>query len=217
MIFPNKSLRSAACLIALLTFSLPQNTRATSFTLSDFNGTVSLSVGTQVTTVNELMFGFFAPSFTPSVVNFNQWLSNFTGVSGYFNGTGPELSASIDIGGNTVYPVGQQLSVIVYNILNSNEANKASATEAAIFTNPRWVISSALSTDLTTYYFDLTGSHQGYDNLGAEINRATGTTSALVGIFSGSSATMAVIPEPSSMSLLIMGLASALAFRRKRG
>ena len=150
-----------------------------------------------------------------ALAEFGQWLPNFTGVSGYVDGSGPEWSAGIEIGDNTVYSVNRQLSVIVYNILNSNEANKASATQAAIFTNPRWVIVSASATDLVPNYFDFTGSFQGYDGGGAEINRLTGTTTTLIGVLSGSNVSMAVIPEPSSMSLMVMGLASVLAFRRK--
>lgn len=208
-----KALR--ATVVALLFLCVPKEARATSFILSDFNGTLSVSAGTQVTTMNELMFGFFANSFTPTALNFAQWLPNFTGVSGYFDGSGPEWSAGIDIGDNNIYPVGRQLHVIVYNILNANEGNKASATQAAIITNPRWVIASASATDIVPNFFDLTGSFQGYDNNGIEINRLTGTSTSVIGILSGSSVTMAVIPEPSSISLLVMGLASTLAFRRR--
>lgn len=211
-----KSLGPVALLSVLLVLGLPKNAGATSFILSDFNGTVSLSAGTQVTSVNELMFGFFANGFTPTVGNFAQWLPNFTGVSGYFDGSSPEWSAGIEIGDNALYPVGSQLSVIVYNILNINEANKASATQAAIITNPSWVITSASGTDLVPNYFDLAGSFKGYDtNSGAELARLTGTSSAVVGILSGSSVQMALIPEPSSLSLLVMGLASVMALRKR--
>lgn len=213
--FPIKSIIQSVTFFALVLIGLPRVSNATSFIFSDFNGTLRTSTGTQVTTINEMMFGFFTGGFTPTTNNFAQWLPNFRGVSGYADTASPEWSAAIDISDNTSYPINTQLHVIVYNILESNEANKASATQAAIFTNPRWTIISASATDLVPNYFDFSGSFQGYDNSSAEINRLTGSVSMVVGGLSGSTISMAVIPEPSTMSLALMGISIFAAFRRK--
>lgn len=214
-ISPIKATIQFFAIFALVLIALPRVSNATSFIFSDFNGTLSTSTGTQVTTINEMMFGFFTGGFTPTTNNFAQWLPNFTGVSGYADAGSPEWSAAIDIPDNTSYPVNTQLHVIVYNILETNQANKASATQAAIFTNPRWTIISASATDLVPNYFDFSGSFQGYNNSGAEINRLTGSVSMVVGGLSGSTISMAVIPEPSTLSLAVMGMSFFAAIRRK--
>ena len=187
---------------------------ATSFMLSDYNGTLFVSTGTAVTTVSELSFGYFTGGFTPTTGNFSQWMANFVGVSGYVDGSSPEWSAAIDIANNLTYPVDTQLYVIAYNILDS--ASTTTATEAAILTNTAWKIIAASGTDLVPNFFDFDGKFNGYDvNSGAEISRVTGTLSMVVGTLSGSQVTMAVIPEPAVAQTLVLGGMMCLTLRRR--
>jgi hypothetical protein len=180
--------------------------QATSFILSDFSASLKTATSTTVSTLNEIKFGFFASGFTPTGVNFGSWSANFTGVSGYYDGSSPEWSAGINLGDNSLYPVNTQLAVIAYNILDN--ANVASATQAAIFTNPAWVISSASGSDPTQFYFDLTGK--------TSPTAVPGTTTALFGSIAGTNVQMAVIPEPSSLSLVGVGLLAFLARNRRK-
>ena len=187
---------------------------ATSFMLSDYNGTLFSTTGTSVTTVNELSFGYFTGGFTPTTGNFSQWMSNFVGVSGYVDGNSPEWSASIDISDNLTYPVNTQLYLIAYNILDN--ANVSTATRAAILTNTAWKIIAASGTDLVPNYFDFVGKFNGYDVNGNEISRVTGTLSAAVGEASGSQITMAAVPEPGTSGLLALASAFLLVQTRRK-
>ena len=200
-----------AGLMALFLTGAPA--RATSFMLSDYNGTLFSSTGTAVTTTNELSFGFFSGGFTPSTNNVANWAANFIGISGYVDGGSPEWSASIDISDNLTYPVNTQLYVIAYNI--PDNASKTTATEAAIFTNAAWKIIAASGTDLVPNYFDFGGKFNGYDVNGNEISRVIGTLSMVVGTLDGSLVTMAVIPEPAVAQTFMLGAMMCLALRRR--
>lgn len=196
---------SSLTLAAWLVFN--QTTlHATSFILSDFGANLRTSSSTVVTSVNEIRFGFFASGFTPTGANFGSWGANFTGVSGYFDGSTPEWSAGLNLGDNALYPINTQLAVIAYNILDN--ANVATATQAAIFTNPSWVISSSTGSDPTQFTFDLSGK--------VAPTVAAGSTTALFGSIIGGDVQMAVIPEPSSLSLLGVGLFAFLARNRRK-
>jgi hypothetical protein len=192
-------------LLAWVGLSQP-SVHATSFLLSDFSANLQTATSTTVTSLNEIQFGFFASGFNPTGANFGSWGANFTGVSGYYDGSSPEWSAGIDLGDNVLYPISRQLAVIAYNILDN--ANVATATQAAIFTNPAWVITSSSGSDPTQFYFDLSGK--------TAPSAVSGTTSALFGSIVGGNVQMALIPEPSSLSLLGVGLVTFLARNRRK-
>jgi hypothetical protein len=184
-------------LLVAAVLSVAPSARATSFLLNDFSGNLYTASSTLVGTTNEIRFGFFAGGFTPTVSNYGSWLSNFTGVSGYFDGSTPEWSAAIDLGDNALYPVNTQLSVIAYNVLDN--VNPSTATQAAIFTDTAWKITASAGADPTQNYFAIGGS-----------------TSALVGSITGGNVYMAVIPEPSTLSLTGLGLVCLMGGRRSR-
>ena len=104
-----------------------QQGKATSFILNDFDSNLYTATTTLVSATNEIRFGFFTTGFTPTIDNFSSWLPNFTGVSGYFDGSTPEWSAGINIGDNLAYPINSRLAVIVYNILDNQ--SPATATQ----------------------------------------------------------------------------------------
>lgn len=203
---------------------------------------VQSSAGTRLTNTSDFgaALGYFTGSFTPTASNYTQWFNNFVGVVGYHKDAGGALntvSAAITVipvagpsndpdlnvydyaatvassqGGPLVTPStalgmtlaeGRQFSLVIWN--DAKAATLGSATEAGIFTNSTWVISNQ---------FDVASPE-----LVDLILGPSGMTSTL-GLVSTTSGDryfqLAVIPEPSSMSLVIMGLASALAFRRKR-
>ena len=184
---------------------------ATSFILADFVYTVNSSANTAVHTssLGEIQFGYFASGFAPTLANFNQWQTNFTGVSGYYDGATPEWSAGIDIGTNAQYPINTQLVAIVYDL--ADDGNLLTATQAAIVTNTAWIVTASSGSDPTHNYYDFTGNY-------GPAPIVTATTTALFGsINHGSSVvTMSAVPEPSTGALMMRGAAGLVALRRLR-
>ena len=136
-----KKLIKTAGLLSVLLWNV-QTAKATSYILGDYIYTVRDSSNIAVNSITQLQFGFFTGGFTPTASNASQWLANFTGVSGYFDGSGPEWSAAIDIGSNATYPVNTQLSVIIFNFGVGQNASSLLTSgltadyQAAIVTNP---------------------------------------------------------------------------------
>lgn len=184
---------------------------------------IRLSSGTVVTDAT-VALGYFTGGFTPELSNFNSWAANFLGVTAgsppttlpggnvgyYVQGFSPDLSVSFVTGVNgsgeqyaSVNPVGARLYLIGVNNPSSS-GSISGATQTFILTDPTWTIPTFTISTVTP----------------DTILAITANTTAPIGSISTSgsdfTATMVVIPEPSSMSLVIMGLASALAFRRKR-
>ena len=197
--------------IILIGLGAMPGARATSFILADFVYTVNSSSNTAVHTsaLGEIQFGYFASGFTPTLANFNQWQTNFTGMSGYYDGTSPEWSAGINIGTNAQYPINTQLVAIVYDL--ADDGNLLSATQAAVVTNTAWVVTASNGSDPTQYYFDFTGKYNPNPIVSA-------TTTALFGsIDHGASlVTMSAVPEPATGSFLLLGGLGLVALRRLR-
>lgn len=190
---------------------------STSFILGDYVYTVRDNANTVITGTTQLRFGFFANGFTPTANNANLWLSNFTGVSGYFDGSGPEWSAGIPLSNNSVYAVGTQLSVIIFNFGVSANASSLLASglsanyQAAVITNPLWTITAASGSDPTAYNFSLDGK---LVDTGTSQIPTSGASTALVGTLSSSSVTL--VPEPSTGALMMIGAVGLVALRRLR-
>lgn len=205
-----------AGLLSMMLWSV-QTAKATSFILGDYVYTAKGNDNVVLTGITQLQFGFFTGGFTPTVANANQWMSNFTGVSGYFDGSSPEWSASIDLSGNAVYPVGTQLSVILFNFgVGANAASLlnsglTSQYQAAIVTNPLWTIVASSGPDVTQYYYSLDGR---IVDTGSTQTPTLGSSSALVGSLGAGSVTL--VPEPSTGALLMIGSVGLVALRRLR-
>jgi hypothetical protein len=194
-----------------------------------------------VTLVNSTPFyaayGWFTGGFAPTLSNYNSWLSKFKGVSGYHQTAGSGLntvSASITLipvsgsgddpdfgvyvndskvassqGGSLInlnvgetLPRDQQFSVILWNAINS-----VSATQAAILTN------SGASWRVTTQF----------DVAAPELVDVLASPAGMVSTFGTSSTAsgnrfiqMALVPEPSTGALMMIGAAGLVALRRLR-
>jgi len=215
--------RSLGLFLAILL--LPLFSSRAALVIETSNLGIRLSTGTELTDAT-VALGYFTGGFTPTLSNYVDWSTNFLGVdiSGatptvkiggntgfYFKDFNPDLSLSLPTGVNGVgeqyaalNPVGARLYLIGVNLAVTEPGTINGATEAFILTDATWTIPTFTISNLTP----------------DTILTITSSTTAAIGQidpFSGSNyiATMAVIPEPSSMSLMVMGLASVLAFRRK--
>lgn len=233
--------RHSASLAIGITFALSSMGQAASLFFDSTLFRVQSSTGVRLTNSSDFgaALGYFTGSFTPTTNNFSQWLNNFVGVAGYHKDAGSSLntvSASITVipspgplndpefgtndylatvassqGGPIIAPSttlgmtlaeNRQFSLILWNAAKG--ATLGAATEAGIFTNPSWTI---------TTQFDV-GSPELVD-----VNFSPSGMVATLGLVNTAAGNrffeLAVIPEPSTMSLLAMGLASVLALRRK--
>lgn len=203
---------------------------------------VQNSAGTRYTNTSDFgaALGYFTGSFVPTVSNSSQWLNNFVGVVGYHKDAGGgfnTVSAAITVipvdgpsndpdfgvydyiatvaasqGGPLVSPSttigmnlaeGRQFSLIIWN--SAKAATLSTATEAGIFTNASWTI---------TNQFDVASPEL------TDINLSPSGMSASVGLVNTAAGSrffqLAVIPEPTTSSLLLGGFLFSLVTRRRR-
>jgi len=171
-----------------------------------------------VSTMNAYI-GYWVNSFAPTAGNLSSWFDNFKGVQSgvlvsggnkgyYIRDDAPDLSVSLPTGLNgtgeqyaSLTPVNQQLAVIGLNITGS--AAFSTATQGFALTDVNWRIPTFTSANVAT-----------------DINLSfAASTTASVGTFSYGSpsiVTSAAIPEPSSASLLGLGVAGLVALRVRR-
>lgn len=226
--------------VLVLTSSQPAKAASVLFDSTLFR--VQSSTGVRYTNSSDFgaAIGYFTGSFAPTTNNYAQWLNNFVGVVGYHKDAGGgfnTVSAAITVipvdgplndpdfgvydslatvassqGGPLVSPSttsgmtlaeNRQLSMILWN--GPKGATLGSATEAGIFTNSSWVI---------TTQFDVAAPELVDINLGP-----SGMTST-IGLVSTTSGNrffqLAVIPEPSTFSLIASGLIVTFGCRRWR-
>lgn len=226
--------------------SLPSRVNATTVALSEVTGTVEvyLSSGTQITGTYvvpstslaignnmAMRFGTFTGGFAPTISNASSWFSNFVGVNGFVavgGSSAGRLSASITAGdlqainapvssnsgvgadGSKSIAQNAQMYAVIWNSAfvsigsGGNAFNPtASGLQAVVVTNPGWIMPLSASLDPSLTTFTLSSGTVALSGLGSVDLANKGLT-------------MVVIPEPSSMSLLLLGLASALAHRKRK-
>ena len=186
-------------------------------------------VGTSVTYNLGAKFGYFASGFTATSLNLNQWDENFISMNGQWTATTKRFQISLNAGtgnigtgsqtGSTgfgvVTPLNTQLFLLVSNVVYNSAPNTNSAANVdyllpqagiaaetiqyALLTDSSWKMITASATDLTTTTLGFTAN-----------------TAISGGFGSYSSSAITLIPEPSSASLLALGMAGLVALRARR-
>ena len=186
-------------------------------------------VGTSVTYNLGAKFGYFASGFTATSSNLNQWDENFISMNGQWTASSKRFQISLNAGnsnigtgsqtGSTGYgvvtPLDTPLFLLVSNVAYSSAPNTSSAANVdyllpqagiaagtiqyALLTDSTWKMITASATDLTTTTLGFTAN-----------------TAISGGFGSYSSSAITLIPEPSSASLLALGMAGLVALRARR-
>jgi len=172
-----------------------------------------------VDTINAYI-GYWVNGFAPTSDNLSSWYANFKGIDGgllvsggssgyYIRGDSPDISVSLAVGLNgageayaSIAPINQQLAIIGLNTSDKSAAF-TTGTQGFALTDVNWKIPTVTAANVGDTF---------------NLNFAL-TTTASVGTFSygaPSVVTLAAIPEPSSASLLALGVAGLVALRARR-
>lgn len=149
-----------------------------------------------------VQLGAFNNMFTPSLSNTGSWFANWStaGAGGYYDSAGPEWSAQLLLNDNSVFSVGQQLSLWVFD-------SPVGGSEWAVFTDPSWLVTVSSGLDTTPSFFEFTND-----------------TVALFGSFdydAGVASTISVgaasaVPEPSYTLFAGLGMLGLVLYRKAK-
>jgi hypothetical protein len=179
-------------------------------------------------------FGIFHSGFTPIPTNLSSWDSNFTGVTASYSGS--QVNAQFFASDNLAYPVGAQFYIVAYDIAPT--AAISTATKGIILTRTGWNVGEAIEVEDSrgrprwkNYWYESTGSWDFTGNFDEHNTLPTGdplnfsspvntvSSTPLSGPFSGLYAVTTsfnMVPEPSALSLLAVGLGGLALVRRRR-
>ena len=187
------------------------------------------TIGTSLLTNVGAKFGYFSSGFTATSLNLNQWDENFISMNGQWTASSKRFQISLVAGdgnigggtqtGSTFYgvsiPVNTPLYLLVSNVAYSSAPATSSVANADYLLPQAGItagtIQYALLTDSTWKMMTATALDTGTTTLGFTAN--TGVSG---GFGSYSSNVITLIPEPSSASLLALGLAGLVALRARR-
>lgn len=174
-------------------------------TISLYDDSFSIRVGTTTLPASEPIFSALWGTWNATTLSFAPVVAISSSNTGYVDLSSPELSVAINQTSNANISAGSQLSLAIYRVAlqtvagNALSGNYSPSATRAVLTDVSWVV-PAFANNANPVPFTFTAN-----------------TSALVGSYSfnADNQIITLIPEPSSMSLVAMGLASVLAFRRK--
>jgi len=213
---------------------------ATTVSISQTNITVYSAGSTAVSGNVGAKVGYFVNSFVPTLANITSWDENFRSFNGYYQGGNKKflISGSFgdgNVGGGTqtgatyfgvATPAGTQLylmgSTSAYaSANNTNSTTNAdyigatSSTPVFILADTSWIMPTTTSLDTSTITFGFT-ANTGLAVFGGTTMGSSFSYNASTGVGSLTMITAPAIPEPTSGSLLLLGLASFLAIRARK-
>lgn len=219
--------------MTLLSVAAVGSVNASTLKLDATGFDVKSAAGVSVSTNLGAKFGYFASGFTATSANLAQWDENFISMNGQWTASSKRFQISLVAGdnnvgggtqtGSTAYgvtiPVNTPLYLLISNVAYNSAANTnasvnadyllpqtgitAATTQYALLTDASWKMMTASALDLTTTV------------LGFTVN--TGISGGFGSYNSATSAiTLNAIPEPSSASLLALGVAGLVALRARR-
>ena len=232
---PNNQIGKAILVTASVLAGIVMPASATTVSISQTGITLYSAATTAVSVNVAAKVGYFVNSFTPTLQNITSWDENFRSFNGYYQSSNKKFLVSGafgdgNIGGGTqtgatyfgvATPVGTQLylmgSASVYNsgastssATNADYLGATSSTPVFILADTSWVMPAATSLDTSTITFGFTSNTAlaafGGTTMGSAFSFSTGT-----GVGS-----ITMIPEPSSGSLFLLGLASVLSMRARK-
>lgn len=219
--------------MTLLSVAAVGSVNASTLKLDATGFDVKSAAGVSVSTNLGAKFGYFASGFTATSANLAQWDENFISMNGQWTASSKRFQISLVAGdnnvgggtqtGSTAYgvtiPVNTPLYLLISNVAYNSAANTnasvnadyllpqtgitAATTQYALLTDASWKMMTASALDTTTTV------------LGFTVN--TGISGGFGSYNSATSAiTLNAIPEPSSASLLALGVAGLVALRARR-
>jgi hypothetical protein len=227
----NKTKCIVKTILAMLLVTSVRAVNAESIVISAAPFDVKSSTGVSIVTNLGAKFGFFASGFVASSANLAQWDENFISMNGRWTASTKTFGISLSAGDNNIgsgsqtgstafnvaIPVNTQLLLLVSNVAYSSAANTTSSV------NADYLLPQSSITAKTVEYAVLTDSSwKMISTSAAGVNNTTVGFTANTGIYGGfgsySSVTSAItlIPEPSSASLLGLGVAGLVALRVRR-
>lgn len=184
----------------LLMISAPSSSHAATLSLDDVTFSISSPGGSFTTTVYAARWGLW----DNSTQIFTELAEGGTGFADVTS-NGPEMSVYLTRSDNAGLPIGTPLALAIYADKDTQDSQSLlflNATHAVILTDSAWTA-------------------EDFSVLAGEFPEVfSSTTSAKLGTFNyngGNEAfTLALIPEPSSASLVLLGAVSLVALRRLR-
>jgi len=220
-------------LMAMLFVAAVGSVNASTLKLDATGFDVKSAAGVSVSTNLGAKFGYFASGFTATSANLAQWDENFISMNGQWTASSKRFQISLVAGdnnvgggtatGTTAYGVTIPVNTPLYLLVSNSAYNSAASTNAS--TNADYLLPQAGITAATTQYALLTDSS--WKMLTASALDVTTTVLGFTvntGISGGfgsynsatSTITLNAIPEPSSASLLALGVAGLVALRARR-
>ena len=220
-------------LMAMLFVAAVGSVNASTLKLDATGFDVKSAAGVSVSTNLGAKFGYFASGFTATSANLAQWDENFISMNGQWTASTKRFQISLVAGdnnvgggtatGTTAYGVTIPVNTPLYLLVSNSAYNSAASTNAS--TNADYLLPQAGITAATTQYALLTDSS--WKMLTASALDVTTTVLGFTvntGISGGfgsynsatSTITLNAIPEPSSASLLALGVAGLVALRARR-
>ena len=175
---------------------------ATQFIFEDFEFSLYDSKGQAFPSLEDnLQLGMFSAGFTPTASNLGNWQSNWlTDSVGYYDSQAPEWSSSLSLNDNSVFAVGQQLSLWLFD-------STSPSGEWALFTDPAWLITTSSALDINPVFINFTEQTQAlYGSI--DFDAKIAATAAIAG--------SVAVPEPSTYGIVASVIIVGLAFYRRK-